>query len=161
VIERLGNIFDDLELAGARVVLIPTNGQVKASGEAVMGAGVALEAARRWPWVKTALGEKLRRFGNVPHALGPARNALLSPCAVLSFPTKNRWEEPASLDLIKLSAELTRTWVDNNTEPGCRVLLPRVGAGLGGLNWALVRAVLAPSFDDRFHVLTPPERLSP
>jgi hypothetical protein len=178
MIERTGSIFDPAELSFAMAVLIPTNGRVNTRGLAVMGAGVALQASMRWLGIAKTLGAKLRAHGNLPHYLG-ARGAgewitdaehytwadacaglgpVTRPCAILSFPTKDHWNGPASLDLIQQSAEVTRNWVDAHVEPGAHVILPRVGVGCGRLDWALVRPILAASFDDRFHVLTPPER---
>ncbi|MCZ2224447.1 MAG: hypothetical protein LC122_12560 [Chitinophagales bacterium] len=48
MIEVIGNLFDFVNIADA--ICITTNGIVKSNQEAVMGAGIALQAAEKFPF---------------------------------------------------------------------------------------------------------------
>ena len=50
--------------AVGEVIAIPTNGIVKSNGDAVMGAGLAKDAASRFPDLPKWLGDRLKQFGN-------------------------------------------------------------------------------------------------
>lgn len=173
MIERKGDLFDPAELVQARALVVPTNGTLKRGGAAVMGAGVALSAARTWPRLPVLLGQLLKQHGNRLHYLGArepgewfhpsdreewaeVRAECLAPCAILAFPTKRHWEAPAEVELLARSTFELQLWARDNLGQTDRVLLPRVGCGLGGLDWARdVRPNLARMLDDRFHVLSP------
>jgi hypothetical protein len=132
--------------------VIPTNGVVKASGELVMGAGLAKQAALRYPELPRWMGDVTRRRGAVTAFYDPGRLILL--------PTKYHWKDPASLSLILLGASWMKqslsAIVNGAPPPPCRVVLPRLGCGLGGLSWERqVKPVLEKVLDDRFVVLTP------
>lgn len=62
--ELIGNLWDfhrtDLEC----FIVIPTNGVLKANGDAVMGAGLAKQAAQRFPTLPKLLGQAIRDTGN-------------------------------------------------------------------------------------------------
>lgn len=109
---------------------IPTNGCL-ASGNLVMGAGLALAAKNKYPQLPSRLGEHVIHQGNTVCFVGELK--------IFSFPTKYHWTEPGSLDLI---------------EEGCRRLqlllpfydplpfyIPKIGCGLGGLQWFDVKAI--------------------
>lgn len=157
VLEAHGNLWDLAEEDGVDAVCVTTNGfRKKGSGECVMGAGVAGEAKRRWPDLPLRVGALLEAHGNRPFRL---RVDGLKPDLV-TFPTKPAFaadgapgfRAPAELPLIEASA---RSLVEMADKFGWqRVLLPRPGAGLGGLDWASVRAQLAPILDDRFIAVT-------
>lgn len=134
-------------------VCITTNGYIRGDGNAVMGRGCALEAAKRWPQLPKALGGLIRLSGNHVHWL---KHVVMDdlPVELVSFPVKYRWDKPADIGLIRESAqELVemvgrKKWSD--------VLIPRPGCGNGRLHWDDVRPVLAAVFDDRFTVISKP-----
>ena len=66
MIEKKGNIWEHHAAGGW--VAIPTNGCVRRDGSAVMGAGVALQAARKFPGLAAELGQRIRAHGNIPFA---------------------------------------------------------------------------------------------
>lgn len=114
-------------------VVVPTNGETKANGEAVMGAGVAREAARRFPALPKLLGSALRREGNKVYLWHFDTSFVL-----VTFPTKDEWSKRSSTDLIVASAHKL---VELAIEHGAKtVVLPRVGTGCGGLGWAVVKS---------------------
>lgn len=60
------NIF---QCDDADAICITTNGFVKRSGAAVMGAGVAKQAKERWRFIDYTLGQYINLFGNVVSVL--------------------------------------------------------------------------------------------
>lgn len=127
----------DMFAAQWDILCIPTNARRNIHGEAIMGAGVAKEAARRWPNSPSTLGHDLAYHG--------ARVTVIEDLDdrwVVAFPTKNDYRHRASHQLIKHSAEqlvaLSAKWTalwggEKKRLP--TVVLPAVGAGLGGLSF--------------------------
>lgn len=62
--EQAGDLWD--YSARGEWIAITTNGITKANGQAVMGAGLAKQAATRYPDLPSWLGQRLMRFGNRP-----------------------------------------------------------------------------------------------
>jgi hypothetical protein len=58
--ELVGNIWDHHQDGW---IVVTTNGIIKSNGDAVMGAGIALEAARKFPDLPRQLGDRLRVIG--------------------------------------------------------------------------------------------------
>lgn len=124
---------------------IPTNGDYRRDGRAVMGAGVALAAANRFPNLPILLGAKLRASGN--HAY------YWHECRLVTLPTKETWTQPSNLGLIERTAREAVHLADHNRLT--TIYCPRLGCGLGGLAWKDVAAVLAGLWDDRFIIVHP------
>jgi len=138
--EITGDIWD---YRGNAVIVITTNGQVAGSGRAVMGRGVAAQAARLFPNLSMTLGTLLAKQGNHVHDLGDN---------IASFPVEHTPYENPDPKLIERSA---RELVELADEKGwTRVVVPRPGCGGGGLSWKEVRPLLEPYFDERFTVIT-------
>lgn len=117
-------------------VVVPTNGETKANGHAVMGAGVAKQAALRFPDLPKLLGEALRKKGNRVHLW----RGLDPNFDVVTFPTKTRWAKASPPDLVAVSArQLYAFAVEYQAKT---VVLPRVATGLGGLSWAVVKIMI-------------------
>jgi len=137
--EVKGNIWD---YADQGYIVIPTNGIVKKNGDAVMGAGLAKEAARRFPSLPQKLGIRLKETGN--------HNYHFMDIKLMTFPTKNHWKEPSDLNLIISSAAQLQNDLKVIQKQGRTIhyFLPRVGCGCGGLDWKVVRAAIAPYLDD-------------
>ena len=125
-------------------VVVPTNGVVKRSGEAVMGAGLALDVARRWDWFPALLGRWITDHGSRVFVF--ANNVIDDPLRVFTFPVKEDWRLPARLDLVQRSAVELRALAEDlgdETEMNVgEIYLPRVGCGAGGLRWTDVRPTL-------------------
>lgn len=129
-------------------IIIPTNGTVKEDSSAVMGKGVALQAAKRFPGLSQNLGRKLRVFGITPIVFHHLR--------LVTFPVKIDWWVEATLQLIEESCK-SITKEDNWNQLGIsEIYMPRVGCGAGGLNWKDVKPILEKYLDDRFIVVTLP-----
>jgi hypothetical protein len=138
--EVVGDIW---EYAGTAVIAITTNGSQTKDGRAVIGRGVARQAAVRYPWLAEKLGSLLAEKGNHVFDLG---------CGIVSFPVEETaWSQP-DLRIIARSAEELRALAD------CRgweqVVVPRPGCGGGGLLWRDVSPLLACCFDERFTIIS-------
>jgi len=138
--EISGNIWDYQKTA---IVAVTTNGQVAKNGRAVMGRGVAAQAARHFPWFPERLGACIAENGNHVHPLGDN---------LVSFPVEHSPYEVPDLGLIERSARELAALADK--AGWTTVVVPRPGCGGGGLSWHDVRRLLEPHFDDRFLVIT-------
>jgi len=128
-------------------VVITTNGYVNQKGKAVMGRGVALQAAQKFPAIPMFLANAIKTFGNHVHVFH-------HPFRLISFPVKHHWMQTADLDLIRRSTEeLKEAWNQVSEETGGRIYLPRPGCNNGRLNWKDVKPILEPILDDRFTVV--------
>jgi len=148
--EKTDDIFSLLDrgqAAGRKVaIIITTNANIRNDGNAVMGRGIALAAAHRWPQLPWLLAQHLKKNGNVPTEILPG---------VITFPTKHNWHQDSNLQLIAQSA---RKLVDITRDHEF-VFLPRVGTVNGKLLWETVRDVLAPILvDKKFYIINPPEQ---
>jgi hypothetical protein len=124
-------------------IVIPTNGAVKKNREAVMGAGLALQAKQRFPRMPSELGMSLKECGN--------KIVTFHIYHLLTFPVKYNWWERADLFLIEKSVKELRKILD---EEDCGIItpvyLPRVGCGNGKLDWKDVKPILEKYLDKRF-----------
>ncbi len=105
----------------------------------VMGRGVALQFKKAWPENFKAFAAACRR-GEVQ----PGRpfvfetRQMTNPRYIINFPTKRHWRGKARLGDIEAGLQAV---ADEIRALGIRsVALPPLGTGLGGLNWAEVRA---------------------
>lgn len=142
-------VFGNLWIYPADWKCILTNSEVDKDGHAIMGAGCALEAKQRFPDLPGLLGENIRNKGNKVFALVEQSGIIF-----LSFPTKNRWRDPADLVLIDTSCRQLRslwiTWGARHT-----VLIPRPGVGKGSLDWQNVKPICQEWFpEDEFLIIT-------
>lgn len=140
--EITGDIWDYRDKA---IIAITTNGQVTRRGGAVMGRGVAAQAARLFPRIPALLGALLAGKGNHCHCLGGN---------IVSFPVEHSPYEIPDLRLIEQSARELKEMAD--ARGWSMVVVPRPGCGGGGLSWMEVRPILERYFDGRFTVISAP-----
>lgn len=142
VLEIIGDLFD------YSVIVIPTNGVVKDDGRLVMGAGVAKQAKDRFRDIDLILGKKVASNGNYVHVIDFEFDKI-----IFSFPTKHHYNESSDIKLIEKSIKQLcnqTNWCELN-----EVYLPRVGCGLGNLDWITeVKPLLSGYLDDRFIIVT-------
>lgn len=163
--EIKGNVFDLALEDGVDSICITTNGITNFNGLAIMGAGTAGEAARRWPAVRVNLGKALKAFGNFPYVIGminkqgdfvnPSSKAIKEKdykCLIWSFPTKNDFRYNSIPALIERSALALVEHV--NKFDLKKIMIPRPGCSNGGLQFDEVKKIIEPIFDDRFHITT-------
>jgi len=105
-----------------------TTDSVVIDGKLVMGAGIAGEAARRFPILKVIFGKMIPEsegvYGLLVQNGWPSRS-------IGAFQTKTNWGLPSSLAIIERSTQDLIRWCDRH--PGAEVALPFPGIGMGGL----------------------------
>ena len=166
--EARGNL---LQMDGD-VLVITTNGFVKANGQAVMGRGIAKAVADAIPNFASELGTLIRLSGNKVHHVMNHNNM-----ALVTAPVK-----PARViyDGTNVVAHAAYKFRHGNTVPGfwakavperivatCyelvglvdvmgwqTILCPRFGCGAGELNWEDVKPMIENILDDRFICVT-------
>ncbi len=108
-------------------IVIPTNTCVDENGEAIMGKGLALDAAKKYPDLPKRLGRHIQRFGE----------RLFVRYPLICLPTKRDWRDNSHVDLIENGChellEFSRVLSSMNSHDN--FLLPKLGCGLGGLDW--------------------------
>jgi len=141
MLETIGDIWEQAD-RGA-IIVITTNGSLTRDSRAVLGRGVARQAALRFPGIADQLGRLLAEQGSHVFDLGSG---------IVSFPVEETaWSLP-DLRIIARSAEELRLLADRSGWQ--RVVVPRPGCGGGGLAWLDVQPLLVPWFDHRFTVIT-------
>jgi hypothetical protein len=133
LVER-GSLWDD-KYSDAYLG-IPTNGTVNSKGRLVMGAGVAKTFRNKYRDLDLVLGGLVMNSGNKCYYINKERYGQ----AMFSFPTKDHWTNPSTLERIKRSTEDLR--LVSSHLASSRFVMPQVGCGLGGLDWKLVRPIL-------------------
>ena len=114
-------------------VVVPTNLTTQRTGEAVMGRGVAQQAAQRFPKLASWYGAKLR-----------ARTSfvIFHEQRLVMFPVKGHWRDRADENLIRDSCIALRVEAARLQSDGFRAALPLVGFGFGDLLEELVLPLL-------------------
>ena len=130
-------------------VVIPVNLSRKKNGHAVMGAGLALDAAKRFPDLPVKWGRIMDR----------SKLMFEHDHRLILFPTKKDWRDPASFDLIQDGAIVLQDTLSYEQslpewKAGLIVYLPRLGCGCGRASWPEVFPVLNEILDERFIVLS-------
>jgi len=151
-----GNILSPENLKKYDAVCVTSNGVLKKNGELVMGAGIAKAFKEKWPELPKIFGFKVKHYGNCVNATYPnsTYNEPLkgppAPDCIIAFPTKHHWRNPSDIKLIKKSAnELMQLIEDIKLN---NVALTKPGCGMGGLEWADVKKVIEPIFDNRITI---------
>lgn len=108
-------------------VVIPTNKIVRSDGRAVMGAGLAKQAAERYPDLPNELGLHITSFPD----------QLFVEWPIICLPTKHDWRKPSTLELVTVGCVQLKSLAKILTSVGHNnpILVPQLGCGLGGLNW--------------------------
>jgi O-acetyl-ADP-ribose deacetylase (regulator of RNase III) len=103
-----------------------------------MGAGIAIEFKRRWPRM---FDEYAARCGDGRFRLGDVFVWSEGEHTIFNLGTQEHWRKKAQIPALTRSlAKMLDLAVHAGIE---RVGLPRIGAGLGGLDWARVKKVIA------------------
>ncbi len=112
----------------------------------VSGAGLAREFARRYP-----KNDELYRNACMEGRVMPGRGIITEtglemPRYIVNFPTKRHWRDESRLSDIELGlGNLRRELLRRRIRS---IALPALGAGLGGLGWPEVRALIEREFGD-------------
>lgn len=131
-----GNIFD----SGCFAAINPVN------CVGVMGAGLAKQFKERYPEMferyREECSSKNIKLGRNYVWTNP--NAFRSDirctdygefAEIICMPTKNHWKDSSDLEWIILALQDLREYITVNYGPGCSIAIPKIGCGLGGLDW--------------------------
>lgn len=153
MLETYGNLWEMAD-QGCDALVITTNGYVRKDGLAVMGRGIAKEAAYNFPKLPYELGIQIRKNGNNCYVFpNPGFDLVTFPVKPMYGPEgEPGWRAKAQLGLIEKSARQLVALA--NRYDWTDVIMPRPGCGFGGLKWEKVRPLLAPILDDRFTAVT-------
>lgn len=139
-----------LSLDDVDCIVIPTNCQISKAATAVMGSGLALEVSEIFPKLKVQYGEFLSNKDKditIPamFKLGADDYKTLYGICV---PTKIHWKDKSDISLIKRNVEL----LQQRLPLTYKIAVPKLGCGLGGLNWEDVKPIMESILDDRFYL---------
>jgi O-acetyl-ADP-ribose deacetylase (regulator of RNase III) len=112
-----------------------------------MGRGIALQFKKAWPENFKAYAAACRRQEVQPGRMFVFETGqLTNPRYIINFPTKRHWRGKSRMEDIEAGLEAL---VGEIRQRGIRsVALPPLGAGLGGLKWAEVRARIERAMHD-------------
>jgi O-acetyl-ADP-ribose deacetylase (regulator of RNase III) len=113
----------------------------------VMGKGVALMFKEAFPenfkQYEVACRAKALRVGKM---FVTRRDSFLGPQWIVNFPTKAHWRYPSKLEWVEQGLDDLKAVIEHH---GIRsIALPPLGAGNGGLDWALVKDVIVEKLKD-------------
>ncbi len=154
------DLFDFVQNKDIDVICITTNCSVSNDGTNPMGGGCAGAAARRWKELPEVLGSMLQSIPSVPCLLGWVDRETdefhldyMKDCVALwAYPTMHEIGTPADLRLVTRSAALMKEVADVFGYQN--ILIPRPGAGIGGLDWKEeVKPALEEILDGRFYLV--------
>lgn len=130
-----GNIWILADADPNGFVVVPTNTTLRKDGKAVMGAGLAKEAAERHPALPGLLAAAWSEEGYTDGVHD------FPEIGIVCFPTKRDWREPSDLGLIKSGCKQLAQLATLANE--ATFYVPLLGCGLGRLDWATqVRPIL-------------------
>ena len=144
--EISGDLFSLTIINFADAICITTNGVVKKTGKAVMGAGCALSAREKFKNIDLQLGTLIKENGHIVQII------IYEPKPIISFPTKMNYWENSRFSLIETSIQQLIILTDQMKWN--KVILPRPGCNNGGFNWlSQIKPFIEQKLDDRFWVI--------
>ncbi|MEV6671801.1 macro domain-containing protein [Streptomyces sp. NPDC051162] len=105
-----------------------------------MGRGIAVEFKRRWPRMYGEYRELCRAGGLSPGQVFPWRTD--DGLWIYNLGTQSHWRARAEISAVVSSVDRMLNHAD--AQGVRRIAMPRIAAGLGGLEWAEVEAALEP-----------------
>jgi len=145
--EIIGNMW----FIKANAYCVTTNNVIKDNGRAVMGAGVALSAARKFPQCDKYLADFIEKNGHIVGVFYTVVNDK-NNFDLISFPTKYHWKNKSDIKLIEKSAKELMNLINLNRYNS--VILPKPGCSNGGLDWSYVKGIVEPILDDRVVIVS-------
>lgn len=134
-IDKTGDILK----CGAAVLVCPVN-----CIAGVMGRGLALDFANKWPGLKRIHAD---RIGRGTLSIGSPDTVWATDAQrVMLFPTKYHWRDRSRLSDIEwaLSSAVAQ-WGARNVPRS--IAFPALGCGLGGLDWLKVRPLIVAAME--------------
>jgi O-acetyl-ADP-ribose deacetylase (regulator of RNase III) len=113
----------------------------------VMGKGIALQFKRQYPNVFTAYERACKRGEvKIGQMFVVPIEQLTGPKFVINFPTKNHWRAPSKLEYIEQGLLSLREVIRHYGITS--IAIPPLGAGSGGLDWAVVEPTIVHALED-------------
>jgi len=142
MIDIEGNVWEVANQNDA--IVIPTNIGWNAQGKAVMGKGLAGQAAQRFPTLRSIYGPHCQVYGIKTPLLYHKFPSPSGDQYLILFPTKPfnenapflSWKSPADISLVKKSLQQLATLKPPHVNG--KIYVPFVGCGLGGLQRKVV-----------------------
>lgn len=113
----------------------------------VMGKGIALQFKRQYPGMFKTYEQACKRHEvKIGEMFVVPTGQLAGPRFVVNFPTKKHWRSPSRLEfieqgLISLRETIRRLGITS-------IAIPPLGAGSGGLDWAVVEPTIVRALED-------------
>lgn len=132
----------------------------------VMGRGIALQFKKAWPENFKAYKKACDQKQVIPGKLFVFQTGqLTNPRYIINFPTKRHWRLASRIEDVEAGLVALKEWISSTQVKS--IAIPPLGAGLGGLNWAMVKsrieAALMPLPDINIYLYEPkgaPQTLS-
>ena len=152
IIVSIGDIWDWHNPNKKQFICIPTNQTVSKQGNAVMGRGIAFQAATKFPKLKKDYGKLLLNNKTMNGFY------IFSKYGLITMPVKKHFKDQANIELINGSMENLSLLLDmNNTIKS--VAIPMLGCGFGGLLYEKVLPVLLKHWHEKMILVIPPDEL--
>ena len=117
----------------------------------VMGRGIALQFKKAWPDNYKAYKHACDAGELAPGKLNVfATGHITNPHYIVNFPTKRHWRGASRIEDIEIGLAALRDWVKDKQVQS--IAIPPLGAGLGGLDWADVKARIEASLSELSNV---------
>jgi hypothetical protein len=146
------DLYDDTEDGQAGpFIVIPTNTTVKSNGNAVMGRGIAAQAANRFDGIKKAYGSALKNKKTINGFYVFIKHR------IITIAVKYNWKDDADIDLIDSQLELLKK--SSSKMNYGTVLVPMLGCGFGRLPYEQVLPLLLKHSFDNMLIVVPPNQL--
>lgn len=113
----------------------------------VMGKGLALEFKKRFPmnfeFYKFMCDQGVLKPGYLYWLRDNSTNI-----TIINFATKDHWKDPSKIEWIDDGCMKLRDYLLENPYNIKNIAIPKLGCGLGGLDWSYVRKIFLKYFDD-------------
>ena len=113
----------------------------------VMGKGLALEFKKRYPmnfeFYKFICDQGKLKPGYVYWIRDNSKNI-----TIINFATKDHWKDPSKIEWINDGCMKLRDYLLENPYNIKNIVIPKLGCGLGGLDWSYVKNIFLEYFDD-------------
>ena len=123
-------------------IVITTNGTIHKNGVAVMGKGIAKQAALKYPKLPYYLGLAIKDVGNIGH--------IFPDYKIITLPTKHNWWEKSDITLIERGCKALSKM---HARVKVNIYMVRPGCSNGKLKWEDVKPIIEQYLDDRFVIV--------
>lgn len=113
----------------------------------VMGKGIALQFKRQYPSVFNAYEQACKRGEvKIGQMFVVSTEQLTGPRFIINFPTKKHWRSPSKLEYIEQGLTSLRKAIRKHGIKS--IAIPPLGAGSGGLDWAVVEPTIVHALEN-------------